>query len=591
MDAKFEDDFWNIKDRNLKRPSLACLKADAHTYKTLMLQIGGKIAFDNTGIWIAEKDVANEKFSVFFEKAIQLDVELAIAPEYSCPWEALDQLLSADKFPSDKNLWLIGMQSMQPEKLLAFIADKNQVTWIFDEDLVKEKLKSHKDGFFDPVCKLLNTIDQAGKPHKVIIVQFKNYPFGGSGSDWERDNLILGKTFYVLKNQAAATQLVTLICSDSLKSINFNEVSDETFLVSPLLVVHIQLNQQPFSGNYKEYRNLLFSKGDRDWFKEVICLNWAKGVSYQDKDEIKIFNEKGGSAFYLKSTKLATSDENINENHKLGLYYTSWDAKRAHAYFLNFDEYLFLIENTKPSQVGADPTQLNRTGPKSLGTFRWVGHSWDPVNSRICDGFQQTIDEVEEKEGDLACLSTSENFIDVERIVELSTGHIKSTANWFLPSNITSFKVGDDEINKRIVFTQLVDPPTITERHRKLQGYMILKKGIITVEGNLPKGFEEPELKFIDSIAMPEKYLLNLHSKDGMLNATAIYMGNAPIKDVTNLQKRIVDLFRDSQQGKLVMVWHESAQGRVRYPPELPIPKISENVAASSDKITKKTRP
>jgi len=586
MPANFNETFWSEHGRQLRRPSLACLKLDSMTYKTLLFQINEDIGFDNSGIWLLNVETSTPKFNSFFDLAIKQSIELAVTPEYSCPWEIVSTLLSDGKFPDIANLWVLGMASINPPALKQIIDQHQNITWIYDEELLASSILANPTKFFDPVCYLVNTLDNAGVNHKTVVIQFKNYPFGGADAQWERNNIILGHTFYVIRNQFESARMVTLICSDTLDNLNFNEIQDGMFLTAPLLLLHIQLNQKPFADNYKLYRNLIFSKGGKNGNKEVICLNWARNVTYFVEGTPKIFNETSGSAIYLKSTNISKTDTDINLNHKKGMYYTYWSSRRTHAYVLNFDEYLYLIENTKASQDAADPTQFNRTGPHLRYTYKWQENDWVLDDSRINDGFQSVISQLEDTPGSLSCLSNNENYLEVERMVQLCSGEIACIADWFTVSNLFSFVIDDQEVNNRVIFTQQNVQSTMLARKQKINNYSILKNGIINNSKNLPVGMDKAELKYINIQNGTHKFLLNLHSGDSNMHATAIYVGSMSAVDAVIIQKKISDLFNDSQYGKTVMVWHETATGRQRIPNVFPEPIISENVEKQSNRIT-----
>lgn len=588
MPANFNDNFWTENGLQLRRPSLNCLRLDSMTYRTLLFQLNEEIGFDQSGIWLVNQERSKLKFDSFFDLAIQQNVDLAVTPEYSCPWVILGNLLLQEKFPTHNNLWVLGMASINPVNLKQFIVENENITWIYDHQLLEDNVKTSPHKFFDPVCYVLNTQDRTGSNKKVIVIQFKNYPFGGADAYWERDNIILGRTFYVIKNQFESARLVTLICSDTLDNLNFNEVQDGMFLTAPLLLLHIQLNQKPFADNYKLYRNVVFLKGDKDGNKEVICLNWARNVHYKSEGNPQTFNDIAGSAYYLKSTKLYKSDHHINANHKGGMYYTNWSAKRTHVYLLNFDEYVYLIENTKVSQAEADPTQYNRTGPRLQSTYSWQENIWTIESNRIDDGFIQMISELEHEEGSLNCLSLNENYIEVERMIQLCSGEIAFDREWFTVSNMLSFVIDDTEANDRVMLNQQNIEVKVTARKRKINNYSILKHGIVNNSANLPVGMNEAELKYIDIADKNTKYLLNLHSKDGSMHATAIYVGTMPKNEAFIVQKKVSDLFNNSQYGKTVMVWHETVNGKQRIPPEFVTPKISESIDKKSNQYTQK---
>jgi len=148
MPANFNETFWSEHGRQLRRPSLACLKLDSMTYKTLLFQIKEVIGFDNSGIWLLNKERSNQKFNSFFDLAINQSIELAITPEYSCPWEIVNTLLNDGKFPDIANLWVLGMASISPPALKQIIAQHENITWIYDAELLASSIHANPNKFF-----------------------------------------------------------------------------------------------------------------------------------------------------------------------------------------------------------------------------------------------------------------------------------------------------------------------------------------------------------------------------------------------------------------------------------------------------------
>jgi hypothetical protein len=553
MPLVFTDNFWSEDNRNLRRPDLACLRQDADTYDILLLQIKDKIEYDNSGIWIADRQKALSKFRSFLNVAIYNNIELAATPEYSCPWEAIDEFLIQNKFPTRNNLWVLGCQSIRPQQLKDFISAHNQVTWILDNALLEQSIQQAPDKFFDPACLIFNTTNNAGAEIKIIIVQFKAKYFGGDGFEWERDGMIKGNTFYVLSNIFASTKLIVLICSDTLQqNLDFNAISDGFFLNDPLLILHIQLNQKPFQTNYKSYRNLLFSLGDKNYKKEILCLNWARGV---ETDGVNPWNKYGGSGFYIKSNKLNLTDIRINQNHLRGIYYTRHDNNKSHIYFLNYDEYVFLVRTTKPSQDAADPTQHSRTGPEIIRSFHWHSPNWEEC-SQVTDDFHDLCREIENELGDLSCLKDSKLYIDVERIVELSLGKLSLEKEWYRPAVLKSFHIKDDEINNRLNFAQDPTMEIRQSREEKLEKYAYLKHNILTNADNLPQSLKKVDLKYENLSNLGDRYLLNLHSKTDHHKGTGIFLDVSRPSRAKAIRDSVASLFTETNRRRNVVVWY-----------------------------------
>jgi hypothetical protein len=404
--------------------------------------------------------------------------------------------------------------------------------------------------------------------------------FGGADYLWERNNFIQGNKFYVISNLFASAKLLVMICSDTLQPIDLSNIQNGFFMNDPLLVIHIQLNQKPFSTQYKTYRNLLFSKGEKNYKKEVICLNWARGV----ETDAGAWNKYGGSGFYIKSDKLDLSDQKINQNHARGLYYTRWANNKSHIYFLNYEEYIFLVANTKPSQDAANPTQYRRTGPETLRVYQW-NNEWAIVLA-VSDDFHSLCSKIEEESGDLSCIKGNTDFISIERLIELSTGHFVNDKGWFQPENLNSLVIADDEFNNRINFTQDPEERNTEIREEKITRYATLKNGIVLQPENLAFGLSAVTIGYDPAVPKPDRYLFNLHSQNSQVKASGVFLGVSRHSKALAIRQIIESLFTGSQQGCNVVIWFYDNQGLQK---EISVsePLINENLETPTPSFKK----
>jgi hypothetical protein len=421
---------------------------------------------------------------------------------------------------------------------------------------------------------LLNTLNASGENCKVGIIQFKTEMFGGEGFEWERDNSIRGNTIYAISNRFASAKMAVVICSDTLNNpFDFNFLQDGFFLNDPLLLLHLQLNQKPLQSAYKIYRNQLFALGDKNYKKEIICLNWGRHIPLTDS---QYWNYYGGSGFYIKSDRLNLTDDRFNQNHSKGLYYTRWDSAKAHIYFLNYDEHVFLINTTKVSQGAANPTQYARSGPEVRQIFKWE-EGW-VEKDKVSACFDSVCTKVEEGLGDLRCLSESENYINVERIVALSGGDIHFSKTWFTPAVLKQVLVKDDEINSRITFTQ--DPtlePKI-QRENLLLRYATLKHTILTNPNNLNSRLRSVELRYVIGNS-PDDFLLNLYSTVDKAKGTGVYLGLERPSQAQAVWEALAGLFKDYNIKGNIIVWYDHGGQLHKIDSNSKPPSIVDNVS------------
>ena len=202
-----------LNEKGLLGPTLEVLNLDANLYSTLLFQPVNAIEYTDQYIRNADRDLASQKFNGFFDISIENNVELAITPEYSCPWSVMEELIAENRLPQESKLWIVGCESIQPQQLRDIINHHDEIVWIYDEEMVQQNLNSNH--FFDPVCYLFKTREQeTNELISIAIVQFKTHFMGGT--PWERDNYIAGQSIYVLENHNQSSRLVTFICSDTL---------------------------------------------------------------------------------------------------------------------------------------------------------------------------------------------------------------------------------------------------------------------------------------------------------------------------------------------------------------------------------------
>ena len=291
MKFEYIDEF--LREEGLLNPELEILIRNATPYKALLFQPCGTIEVGDYFVRNHEHDLAVKKFKYFFDLANEKNVDIAITPEYSCPWEVIKNLIEGDVLPENKKLWVIGCESIKPHELMKIIDENTQVTWIYEND----KVNADIDGkFLCPICYFFKTVkSNDSELHNVIFIQFKTKPMGGTHFEMER--LLPGECIYIFRNEGLSINLVTTICSDSL-NLEINSILD--YIDKPYLLIHPQLNLKPQNINFSKYRMDCFVNDYPG--KEFICLNWARNTNLSG-DIMKF----GGSALYTQSDDLDLS--------------------------------------------------------------------------------------------------------------------------------------------------------------------------------------------------------------------------------------------------------------------------------------------
>lgn len=571
----------------LQNPTLELLNQDEFLYNSLLFQPGEAIEFSNDFIRNRDNASASSKFRAFFGVANQNHVALAVSPEYSCPWNIISELIENSILPEENKLWIIGCESIKAQALRNLMGANPGISWVTDNELIGANIDN--DHFFNPVCYIFKTRSIVHNAIRtVILIQFKTSPLGGVALEWERDHFIPGRRIYILENTTESSRLATLICSDALnQQLRVNELPG--FINIPYLIVHIQLNQAPNNITFRRYRGDTYNLGREN--KEFLCLNWSSNLTLGPFEN---WNQYGGSAIYFKgeddSFYLNTSDERLDQNQKLGLYYSRWSDRYANIYFLNYGEHLFLLRTTKVSQLNAAVQQRRRTGPEMLRTFSWENEEWVFKDS-LDGGFSDACAALHPT-GDFATLLGLNNNspINVERLVYLSTGKAID-ADWYFPNRISFLKVGDDEITKRLTFTQDPCNATRTERKTYLLNYGILEYRIITNSDNIPDNIKD--LRNNCSIryrpaGYEKQFNLNLFPNNGDgIPATGIFIGTNTSDTAQDILSKIAAFFKGDHFGKRIVIWFHNDLGQLdsEYSPDPP--KITGNTSQSTRSFRK----
>jgi hypothetical protein len=547
--------FTHVRDvvPDLKLPELEILYPDQLHYTVLTYQPEGKVTGGNTYVRNQDQSEAYSKCIKFFELAKKRNVSLAVTPEYSCPWSVIDLLLTEDKFPNDKKIWVIGAESITLDELNNF---KNKFQSKYEVNY--EDLEGKPGNFVDPVCYFFNTEDSQSWPKKMILIQFKTVPLGDSPDHFERDNLILGSKIYQFEGRSAQSIIFsTLICSDVL---NITKEQLDPVLTRSL-ILHIQLNKNPRSETYSLYRK--FCLGTKNPDCDVITLNWAENVFCAETNP-QNWNNIGGSGIYFKTAELDKSDERINKNHHLGMYLTNFHVNRSYVYYFNFKENVFFFRNLKVFQHYNSAQGAGRSGPEMLNVYSWSSADWTE-QQQLDDGFIMALSEVK---GSFSAIRNLANRpIDIERHLSLSTGLAKDE-KWKSIEALKFFKIESLELIHRISFAQDKHPDVVADRNSYLSKYAVLEQ-ILKNQNYYPITIQD---MFNDCyLSAPAGNLIrNLMSDSGGAPATVVYIGEHPANGVVeSVYASLMEILAKEKKDKYrVVIWYRHGTDRIKFYPE-----------------------
>jgi hypothetical protein len=535
------------QEHSVEMVDLALLRSDARPYSLLIAQPTGTIEANDQFIRNQDRATAFAKHREFLNLAQRNAVELAVTPEYSCPWEVVRAILAERCLPHPGNIWVLGCESISPESLCALKSAYPEILWVHEP-----VHSSVTHTFLDPVCYILNALDRNAQIVPLVVIQFKTQHMAEHEDNIERDHLIEGTTRYILRNTRASVHLATLICSDTL---NFNRHDLIDHDTAPYLIIHPQLVSKPYHTSFTQYRYDAFLAGGDNY--EVLCVNWAKGFRIFGSNAQSPF---GASGLYTKSSQLDLQDTTIASNHRKGLYYSRWQSHVSHIYLFNYAETVFCLQNTKPSQLGVEPVLRRRTGPSMLHIFTWDNeiHRWHEIE-QICDGFpgfcRQLGQSISPLDSDIM------NPVDKERLLCLSSGAIRKPHgnDWYAITRLTCFAAREDQKIRRMTVVQ--DPDIaefddhFAERYRRLRGFAQLRNHILTQPAMFPPCIEDLATDWRIAYPLtPNQYNTNLCSRDGNSVATVAFLGDETPAKAQSCFDTMADFLGDAKQR--LVVWY-----------------------------------
>lgn len=544
-----------FRNEELRLPELNVLVPDAQLYEILAIQPGGVIGLRDDFVGHASHDSAIQKFDHFLKLAVEKDCDLVLSPEYSLPWDSLQHATENNNLPREGKLWILGCEAITPGHLRTFEEDAKNMIWIH------EPIPTTAGRFLNVVCYLFKTKSKADVEKNVALLQFKTQAMVDAKFAWERDRLIVGKTIYFLHNPDDHIRLMTLICSDALEFAPYAN-NQSRMTLHPHLIVHPQLCYGPRHTAIQKYRNDLFIAEPSKQI-EVMVLNWAHKFKID-----RLTSPYGSSAIYLKSDKFVRTDEVLDANHRLGLYYANWHNQHTQMCLLNYDEHIFHLRAQKVATVG-DAALSNRTGPRVEALYNWnkLNSLWVP-SEKAEDGFKALCDSFRRDPMDW-CVSAEYTSVDRERLLTLSAGKLEPAQNWHEINNLRSYTAEQDERTKRLTFVQEQAVESIDFRNEHLSRYITLQKTIIADPNHYPSNIED--LKDDCELTPPSKandFRFNLKSKSGTRQgATGIFLDTQPPDEVENLKDKFIDEWGRERARRLAIWYRHEEVIKCSYPP------------------------
>ena len=525
---------------------LDVLTPNAQLYSTMLLQHVGSFSVREN--FFGNENDESAKFNQFLNKARADNIELVITPEYSFPWQSIRNILEdSQNFPNIGKLWVFGCESITPDEIFAFRDNhngQNNIEVYFEDDI----FENSTGVLLDPCCYIFKALDANNIEKLIVLVQFKTENMGVWTNDIERQKLIAGNRAYILRNNVASINLLTIICSDA---IQFNcQTIPGRWSIDPYIILSVQMNPSPNHERFRTFRNTILKCENKD----VLSLNW--------NSKSNIFNEYSKSNIAINTDHIKNRDlqeqTDLELNHAKGLYYSFMKPKR-HCFYLNPNVNV-AIYNIGKSYAGADdPVRHRRRGPRMHAIYEWDEEQDNFFEiPTIDDGFLDLLNSLGITSQGL--LSEDLSFLDKERLINLTVGEVdtKDGANhWHHINKLKSFLLNDSESINR--FTVTFDQNSEDYRHPRIIKIEELNKQVLPDPNNFPDVIATfrnncNEVMFLNDNGLNYNY--NLVTSDNENHATAIFLGQVPENKAHKVLSKILELFPEKyRKFERVVVW------------------------------------
>ena len=549
-----------LKEEHLEYPCLSVLQSNESLYTALLVQPEAHIQVRDEFIRNADRAGAYAMYDAIAREASTQSVELLVTPEYSFPWETIEALLQDDISPDIGQLWVLGCESLSLKDLPTLKERFSQWAKVLHEPLPEQPATAR---YLDPLVYIFRTeTSETHESRLVMVVQFKTTP-SGDRSNIEATCMARGNDVYLFES-GNEVRLITIICSDAF------EFTDKIVKANyeNLLLLHIQLNESPRHEPYMRYRRLLYDfPCDQT---ELICLNWAEKFCFDIKDNSPILKMSNisESSWHSKSSKFATEDAHIEQNHRFGLYYTRDVEQHRHMLHFTYKPAAFLLQATQTRHHGVEAARSRRRGPELTHTYHWdiATTRWVNAAHPVDDGFVAMTNTYG---GSATVLNNSHTTspLATERLACISSGDFGPMKNWHAVNQLPTMNLEPrTEVMKRITVTQ--DPAGNPFRDKCIRTI----KTLATIPAkDLPLPSRLEDLKNGYSFEWhPDTPNCNVISTARNLRATLIYAGEDILEaDLNTLHARASATVANSSHSDFVCLLYRDGPDIKRYDPPL----------------------
>ena len=369
MDIEYKGVRDLLRDANKPYPKLNIFNERGIAVKVLCWQPEGTVTFSEETGFICCLSEHYEKSATFLSLAKSKNADIALTPEYTIPWSALDDLLKNEAlWPSYGKLWALGMQGVPLKGLKEFVCSSNEKVNIYCEDL-----ESISENCF---CSCLVYLFYA-KGELFCIVQLKTTSASDAWVQLEAKGLTTGNTIYYFEDDHKHC-LLSYICADALNQ-NILLSLKSSYPYSGCIVLHPQLNPKPLHDAFSMMRgNFLNYSPSGD--VRFISLNWSANTRLQLSDDNNfVFSDSYSACFYnQKSVEdmllIKNAPHGLNPNQDRDKHLLIWTLPSfEHCMF-------FTIDCFDTNTLNATIAKHNEPIADIYFVYAHENKSWNPGN-------------------------------------------------------------------------------------------------------------------------------------------------------------------------------------------------------------------
>lgn len=535
--------------------NLSILERSSQRHSILFYQHGGVLFADNTRIGNTHN--VDNQFALFFEKARIGNCDLALTPEYSCPFTTIENIISHSEYwPAEGKLWTIGCESMTKAQL-SYIQETYNSDGVFI--YYNNDIHNINGNFVDPLIYIFIG-EHTGQQKLIVLIQFKTHHMSVWSGAVERDNLIQGNEILILRNAADSINLFSIICSEAMNfsdELNQAKQTEIGWIDRPFLILNPQLNPDPSHLTFIAFRKFVF----RFTKKEIIAVNWNNSTTYHNHPFLGFNTSRSG--FYIQSDEINLANQRIKNNHTHGLYYFNFGIKK-HAFLLNSTPVVYSVSTPPVDIANAVAQQIRREGPEVIEAYRFndAQDGFEVINAVTDMHFAYLL----ETGCNCNFLTSHDNCIlEKEKLVCLTSGKLNKElgANWSSILNVFSLKLSDDsEINRRITFAEDTYPESLLQRSNYIDTIAELLNTILPDKSLYPESISNLKKEDLvigyNAASQNDNYKFNILTATGEKRiATICFIGSMPDGTIKKTFDSLQGMFdNDNNNKRRVVVFY-----------------------------------